>query len=79
VVTLVILGWGLAQYPYMVAPEVTIEAAKAPDLTLELVVYTLAGGSVILLPSLWALFRIFKHEPAFEPLDREAGGRSSVR
>jgi cytochrome d ubiquinol oxidase subunit II len=79
VVTLVILGWGLAQYPFMVAPDITVAVAKGPDLTLELVVWALAGGSVILLPSLWALFRIFKHEPAFEPLDREAGERSSVR
>lgn len=75
VVVLVISGWGLAQYPYLVAPQVTIEGARAPDLTLKLVLYALAGGSVILLPSLYSLFRIFKREPAFEPLHRGGGDR----
>jgi cytochrome d ubiquinol oxidase subunit II len=75
VVVLVIVGWGLAQYPYLVRPGVTIEGARGPDLTLKLVLYALAGGSVILLPSLYSLFRIFKREPAFEPLDRR-GERS---
>ncbi len=78
VVTLVILGWGAAQYPYLVYPNVTIAGASAPDLTLKLVLYALAGGSVILLPSLYALFRIFKREPAFEPLDRGGSDRRSV-
>lgn len=59
-VTLIIWGWGLAQYPYILPPDLTIMQAAAPRITLELVLATLLVGAAVLLPSLYYLFRIFK-------------------
>lgn len=55
-------GWGLAQYPYLIYPDVTLESAAAPDATLRFVLWTLPFGMALLLPSLWLLFRVFKGE-----------------
>jgi cytochrome d ubiquinol oxidase subunit II len=59
-VTLILWGWGLSQYPYLVRPEVTIQSAAAPEVTLRLVLQALAAGSVVLIPSYWYLLRAFK-------------------
>jgi cytochrome d ubiquinol oxidase subunit II len=53
-------GWGAAQYPYLIAPDLTLAAAAAPDSTLRLLLIALAIGGVVLFPSLWWLFRVFK-------------------
>jgi cytochrome d ubiquinol oxidase subunit II len=59
-VTLVLVGWSLAQYPNLVTPDVTVATACAPEATLRLLVLALAAGAVVLLPSLLFLFRLFK-------------------
>ena len=59
VVTL-LLGWGLAQWPYLIYPGVTISAAAAPPSTLGLIATTLPFGIAALVPSLWLLFSVFK-------------------
>ena len=63
-VSLIFWGWPMAQYPLLVPPDLTIERVAAPDATLRLVLIALAAGGVVLLPSLWYLFRIFKAVPA---------------
>jgi cytochrome d ubiquinol oxidase subunit II len=62
-VSLILLGWGLAQYPYLVAPDITIQAAAAPNITLRLLAPALLLGSILLFPSLYFLMRIFKTRP----------------
>jgi cytochrome d ubiquinol oxidase subunit II len=62
-VAFIVAGWGLAQYPYMLPPDLTIAAAAAPVVTLRLVAIVLAAGAVLLIPSLWYLFRVFKARP----------------
>ncbi len=59
-VTLILVGWSLAQYPNLITPDVTVASARAPDATLRLLVGALAAGAVVLLPSLYFLFRLFK-------------------
>ncbi len=54
------LGWMASQYPHWVVPDVTLTNAAARPATLELLLYVVAAGSVLLAPSLAALFRIFK-------------------
>jgi cytochrome d ubiquinol oxidase subunit II len=55
-VATVVLGWGVAQYPLLLPPDLTIAAAAAPDGTLSaLTVITIAAAAVIG-PSLAALF-----------------------
>lgn len=59
-VTLILWGWAVAQYPYLVEPEITIYNAAAPPATLRLVLIALTAGTVLLLPSFYYLFRVFK-------------------
>jgi cytochrome d ubiquinol oxidase subunit II len=59
-VTFILLGWGLAQFPHLVTPDVTIQNAAAPESTLKLLLLALGAGAVVLLPSLFYLFQIFK-------------------
>lgn len=59
-VSLILWGWGLGQLPYLLPPDLTIAAAAAPDITLELVLGALGLGAVVLFPSLYYLFRVFK-------------------
>lgn len=70
-VTLILWGWALGQYPYIVPPALTIEASAAPARTLNLTLWALALGAAVLFPSLTYLFRIFKGRPeAFERMER---------
>jgi cytochrome d ubiquinol oxidase subunit II len=59
-VTLILWGWALAQYPYLVRPELTLNNSAAPEPTLRLLVWALAAGALLLVPSYWYLFRVFK-------------------
>lgn len=59
-VTFILGGWSLAQYPHRIAPDVTLQNSAAPEATLRLLVKALCVGAVLLLPSLFFLFRIFK-------------------
>jgi len=59
-VTLILVGWALAQYPNLVTPDVTVDNSAAPARTLRLLVTALGVGALLLLPSLAYLFRLFK-------------------
>ncbi|MGH9832861.1 MAG: cytochrome d ubiquinol oxidase subunit II [Blastocatellia bacterium] len=58
--TLILWGWSVAQYPYLVVPDLTISNAAAPAITLRLVWWALIAGAVLLFPSFYYLFRVFK-------------------
>jgi cytochrome d ubiquinol oxidase subunit II len=73
-VTLIVLGWGASQYPYLVVPGLTIADAAASRATLVPVLWALAAGSVILFPSLYLLFWVFKGERPFSVVDRPPPG-----
>jgi cytochrome d ubiquinol oxidase subunit II len=63
-VTLVLWGWALAQFPAMIPPSLTIDAAAAPRATMVATLAVLVGGAAVLIPSLWYLLRVFKGKPA---------------
>ena len=63
-VSLILWGWGLSQYPYILPPDLTIAATAAPPVTLRLALGAVAIGAAVLLPSLAYLFRVFKQRPA---------------
>ncbi len=65
--TLILFGWSLAQFPYLVVPDITIPNAAAPAITLRLLLIALVTGSVILLPSLYFLYHVFKGEDSPRP------------
>lgn len=69
-VTLILWGWALAQYPYMVGPDITIYSAAAPPSTLRLLLLALSVGALILFPSFYYLFRVFKGQTAFARSDK---------
>ena len=76
-VSLILWGWALAQYPYVVPPALSIQDAAAPERTLRLVLWALLAGAAVLFPSLRYLFRIFKGSgPAFSRVERTSGGSS---
>ena len=68
-VSCIFWGWTASQYPYLVPPDLTIEGSAAPPVTLKITLWALAGGTLVLAPSLIYLFRVFKtgtdvHQPA---------------
>ncbi|HVY45748.1 MAG TPA: cytochrome d ubiquinol oxidase subunit II [Minicystis sp.] len=66
---LIVLGWAVSQYPYLVVGDVTLEGAAANPRTSRLLVGALAAGSVLLFPSLYFLYRVFKGARAFAVRD----------
>jgi cytochrome d ubiquinol oxidase subunit II len=59
-VSLILWGWMIAQYPYLIPPALTIRNAAAPAVTLRLLAVGLGAGAVVLLPSLHYMLRTFK-------------------
>ena len=56
----VLWGWAVAQWPYAITPYLTFQEAASSDAMLRVYLICLAAGSVILLPALYLLFRLFK-------------------
>jgi len=52
--------WGVSQLPYLIPPDVTVENSASPSITLLALLISTAVGMVLLLPSLWFLFHVFK-------------------
>jgi cytochrome d ubiquinol oxidase subunit II len=63
-VSLIMWGWAFGQYPYLVPPQFSIDGAAAPRITLELALGALALGALVLFPSLYYLFKVFKGKDA---------------
>lgn len=60
-IALLILGWGLAQHPYLAYPDLTLPGTAAPEATLRFLVLSLPFGAALILPSLWLLLHVFKN------------------
>jgi cytochrome d ubiquinol oxidase subunit II len=59
-VVTVVVGWGAAQHPFVVAPDLTLLATAAPAATLVVILLACAAGALVLIPALLWLFRVFK-------------------
>ncbi len=64
---LILAGWALCQYPYVLPPTMTLQSAAAGPVTLKVLLMALAVGTPLLAPSLWYLFRVFKSAPKVHP------------
>jgi cytochrome d ubiquinol oxidase subunit II len=62
-VTTILVGWAVAQYPYILVPDVTIEQAATGRATLQALLVALAVGAVFLVPALVYLFVLFQRSP----------------
>jgi len=71
-VALILGGWALAQYPFLVPPDLTLADTAAPASTLRLLLGTLAAGALLLLPAFFYLFRVFGR---FRRFQGERGGQ----
>jgi cytochrome d ubiquinol oxidase subunit II len=56
----IFLGFGAAQFPYLIAPKLTFADAAAPDHILWGVLGVLGVGAVLLLPAFVWLYSVFK-------------------
>jgi cytochrome d ubiquinol oxidase subunit II len=61
-VALVLAGWGVAQYPYLIPPTERIGDLAAGPATLNAFLVSLAVGAVILIPSLFLLYATFSEK-----------------
>jgi cytochrome bd ubiquinol oxidase subunit II len=52
-------GWGAGQYPYLL-PGTTVSASAATDSVLTATLISMAVGALLLVPSLWWLYRTFQ-------------------
>jgi cytochrome d ubiquinol oxidase subunit II len=59
-VALIVFGWGVAQYPYIVRPALTLYNSAAPANIVSDLVIAVAVGAVVLIPSLILLLLVFK-------------------
>jgi cytochrome d ubiquinol oxidase subunit II len=64
-VVLILWGWAGAQYPFLVPPQLTLSDAAAPPATLRLLLIALIAGALVLFPSFYYLYRVFKGPEAF--------------
>ena len=69
-VTLTLWAWAFALFPYLVPPDLTIINGAAPAPTLRLLLILLCAGAVLLFPSLYYLYSLFKHKVVFGELTK---------
>jgi len=72
-VACITVGWPVAQRPDLLPGELTLERAAASDATLIALLVSVAIGLVVLVPSLWVLYRLVlagRLDQEFEPLDQ---------
>jgi cytochrome d ubiquinol oxidase subunit II len=55
-VATVVIGWGVAQWPYMLPQSLKVSDAAAPDPTLASILVVFAAAAVLILPSLALLY-----------------------
>jgi cytochrome d ubiquinol oxidase subunit II len=68
-VALILGGWALSLYPFLVPPDISIIQAAAPSSVLRPVLWGTALGLLILVPSFLYLFGVFKGGTAFSQTD----------
>jgi cytochrome d ubiquinol oxidase subunit II len=72
-VVAIVVGWALAQNPYLLPPDLTLDKGAAADATLQATIIVVAIGLLILGPSLWFLYRLVlkgQLDQTYEPLDQ---------
>jgi cytochrome d ubiquinol oxidase subunit II len=72
-VAAIVVGWALAQDPYILPGQLTLDQAAAGNATLAAVLIGIGAGSLILGPSLWWLYRLVlqgRLDQSYEPFDQ---------
>ncbi|HEX7293056.1 MAG TPA: cytochrome d ubiquinol oxidase subunit II [Solirubrobacterales bacterium] len=58
----VIWGWAVAQFPYLLPPDLTIAEAAAPDPTMTVIFIVFGAAAVLVLPSLALLYTLSQRD-----------------
>jgi cytochrome d ubiquinol oxidase subunit II len=58
-VCFILWGWALAEFPFLIRPDLTVYNAAAPAATIRLLLAVLATGAIVLFPALVYLYAIF--------------------
>jgi cytochrome d ubiquinol oxidase subunit II len=61
-------SWGLAQLPYVIPPDLTLANTASPPGTLRAFFITALIGMLVLIPSIWFLFHVFKEQQPVPPV-----------
>jgi cytochrome d ubiquinol oxidase subunit II len=72
-VAAIVVGWAVAQNPWLLPGQLTYAKAAADDAVLTAVFISLLVGALLLAPSLWFLYRLTlqgRLDQEFEPLDQ---------
>jgi len=77
-VTSILVGWAVAQYPYILVPDVTIEEAATGRQTLVAMLIALGVGAVFLVPALVYLYQLFQGS-RLESVPERAGTSASAQ
>ena len=67
-VATILVGWAVAQYPYLLPPTLTIEEGAAGQATLVAMLVSLVIGSLLLVPALVYLYRLFQRAGTHPPV-----------
>ncbi|MBV9232250.1 MAG: cytochrome d ubiquinol oxidase subunit II [Chloroflexi bacterium] len=59
--------WGVSQIPYLIPPDVTVASAASSQSTMLTLFIGIIIGLIIIGPSFWFLFHVFKTKPATRP------------
>lgn len=60
--------WGLSQLPYILPPDLTVTEAASPTAMLKSFFFSALIGMLVLTPSLWFLFHVFKVQEITPPV-----------
>lgn len=61
---LMLISWGVSQYPYIIPPVLTIQQAANASTVTTIILAVMIVGMLLVLPALFYLFKIFKWTPA---------------
>jgi cytochrome d ubiquinol oxidase subunit II len=62
-VSCILVGWALAQYPFLVRPLLTIQNSSSSSSVISNLLLACVAGAAVLLPSMRYLYKVFKADP----------------
>jgi cytochrome d ubiquinol oxidase subunit II len=74
----VVVGWGVAQWPYILPTSLKISAAAAPDPTLWTILFVFVVAAILILPSLGWLYYLDQHSALTSDTSAETGREATA-
>jgi cytochrome d ubiquinol oxidase subunit II len=74
----VVVGWGVAQWPYILPTSLKVSAAAAPDPTLWTILVVFVVAAILILPSLGWLYYLDQHSALSSDTSTEIGNEATA-